>query len=197
MASLKWFSFLYNKTIGWSRHRHARYYLAGVSFAESSFFPIPPDVMLISMGLAVPKSSWQYAFIATCFSVIGGMLGYLIGLYGIHSIEPYLLHSSYASHYLQVREWFDGYGVWIIILAGFTPLPYKLFTITAGALHMGFLPFVVGSMLGRGARFFLVSGFLFFAGESIEKRLRDYIDSLGYLMIAILLIVYCLFKWVF
>ena len=193
---MKIFSYLYEKTLGWAGHRHAQYYLAGISFVESSFFPIPPDVMLISMGLATPRRSWHYAFIATLFSVIGGMFGYLIGAYCIEFIEPYILASSYAASYEQVQHWFLHYGVWVVIAAGFTPLPYKVFTVTAGALHMAFLPFVIGSLIGRGGRFFLVCGLLYFAGERIESRLRRYIDMMGWAMIGIIALVFCWMKWV-
>jgi membrane protein YqaA with SNARE-associated domain len=194
---MKLFSYLYDKTLHWSGHRHAKYYLAGVSFVESSFFPIPPDVMLISMGLATPRRSWHYALIATLFSVIGGMFGYLIGLYFIELIQPYILASSYASSYHKVQEWFNESGVWMVILAGFTPLPYKVFTVTAGAMHMAFLPFVLGSIIGRGMRFFLLSGILFFAGNKIESKLRRFIDVIGWSVIAILAIAFCLMTWVF
>lgn len=195
MGSLKCFSFLYDKTIQWSSHRHAPYYLAGVSFAESSFFPIPPDVMLVSMGLAFPRRSWQYAFIATLFSVMGGILGYLIGLYAMEFVEPYILASSYALKYRQIEHWFALHGVWMVILAGFTPFPYKLFTITAGAMQMAFFPFIVGSIIGRGMRFFLVSTLLYFAGERLQIRLRQSIDFLGWLMLLIVVIVYLYIKW--
>ncbi len=191
---MKIFSYLYDKTISWSGHRHAQYYLAGVSFAESSFFPIPPDVMLISMGLAAPKRSWRYAFIATFFSVIGGIIGYLIGLYGIELIKPWLISSHYEASYHQVVHWFEHRGVWVVILAGFTPLPYKLFTITAGAMQMAFVPFLVGSIIGRGMRFFLVSAVLYFAGDRIQGHLRRYVDMLGWSMILIFVMVYIYIK---
>ncbi len=197
LGLMKIFSYFYNKTISWSGHRHAQYYLAGVSLAESSFFPIPPDVMLISMGLAIPTRSWRYAFIATLFSVIGGVLGYVIGYYGMALIYPYIISSSYAASYHQVAHWFEQGGVWVVILAGFTPLPYKLFTITAGAMHMALLPFIVGSIIGRGLRFFLVSALLFYKGDRIQVHLRRYVDVLGWSMIIIFVIVYCLMKWVF
>ena len=145
------------------------------------------------MGLAAPRRSWHYAMIATIFSVIGGMFGYVIGLYCIEFIQPYLEASSYASSYHQIQLWFEQRGVWMIILAGFTPLPYKVFTVTAGAMHMAFLPFVIG----RGMRFFLVCGLLYFAGERLEKRLRQFTDIIGYTMLVILAIVFCLMKWVF
>ncbi len=194
---MKLFSCLYNKTLAWSAHRHAPYYLAGVSFVESSIFPIPPDVMLISMGLARPHRSWHYALIATLFSVIGGMLGYLIGMYCIELIRPYILASSYASSYNQIQKWFDHSGVWMVILAGFTPFPYKIFTVSAGALHMAFLPFVIGSVIGRGIRFFMVCGLMYYAGERLEVKLRRYIDIIGLVLVAFILLVFCLMKWVF
>lgn len=194
---MKLFSYLYNKTSSWSAHRHAPYYLAGVSFAESSFFPIPPDVMLISMGLAKPRRAWHYALIATLFSVIGGMLGYLIGLYCIQMIRPYIEMSHYASSFNQIQTWFEQSSVWMVILAGFTPFPYKVFTVASGAMHMAFLPFIIGSILGRGLRFFLVCGILYFAGERLEKRLRRFIDIIGCSVILIIAVVFCLMKWVF
>lgn len=194
---MKLFSGLYNKTISWSAHRHAPYYLAGVSFVESSIFPIPPDVMLISMGLARPHRAWHYALIATIFSVIGGLLGYIIGFYCIELIRPYIIASSYASSYYLIQHWFEEGGVWMVILAGFTPIPYKLFTVSAGAMHMAILPFVAGSIIGRGLRFFLVCGIMYFAGEHIETKLRRYIDIIGLTMVVIIAVAFCLMKWVF
>lgn len=193
---MKLFSYLYDRTIFWSGHRHAHYYLAGVSFVESCFFPIPPDVMLISMGLATPKRSWYYALIATLFSVAGGILGYFIGMYAILLVEPYIISSSYAHYYYSVREWLDHSGIWVVILAGFTPFPYKIFTITAGAMHIPFIPFVLGSLIGRGLRFFLVSGILYYAGQGLERNLRRYIDIIGCTLLLLIVIVFCLFKWV-
>lgn len=191
---MKPFLYLYDKTIFWAGHRHAHYYLAGVSFAESSFFPIPPDIMLISMGLATPRNSWFYATIATLFSVLGGILGYLIGMYAMEFIEPYLLASSYSARYLQVMHWFEHSGVWVVILAAFTPFPYKLFTITAGAMNIAFFPFVVGSLIGRGARFFLVSSLLYFTGDRLQEKLRHFIDIIGWSIIIIAIMVYLLIK---
>jgi membrane protein YqaA with SNARE-associated domain len=193
---MKLFSYIYVRMMSWSEHPHARYYLAGVSFAESSFFPIPPDVMLISMGLARPTRAWHYAWIATLFSVIGGCFGYLIGYYGMELIEPYLLASSYAASYEHIQHWFEQSGLWMVVFAGFSPFPYKLFTLTAGAMHMGFFfPFVMGSLLGRGLRFFLVSGVLFFAGARLETRIRRFIDLIGWVVLSLLVLGYVVVKW--
>lgn len=194
---MKLFSYLYDRTIFWSSHRHAHYYLAGVSFIESSFFPIPPDVMLISMGLATPRRAWYYALIATLFSVAGGILGYFIGMYAMTFLQPYILASSYAAYYKQLMLWFEQSNLWIIILAGVTPFPYKIFTITAGAMHIAFMPFVIGSLIGRGLRFFLVSSLFYFMGEKLEAHIRRYIDWIGLGILLLALIIFCLVKWVF
>ena len=193
---MKVFSYLYDRTIFWSGHRHARYYLAGVSFIESCFFPIPPDMMLISMGLASPNKSWYNAFIATLFSVAGGILGYYIGIFAIEFVEPYILASSMAKHYYNLKIWLEQSSVWIVILAGFTPFPYKIFTITAGAMHIPLPIFIIGSIIGRGLRFFLVSGVLYYLGESLEKNLRRYVDLIGYFILIALVLVYAIYKWI-
>jgi membrane protein YqaA with SNARE-associated domain len=193
---MKIFSYLYNKTIHWSSHQRAPYYLAGISFAESSFFPIPPDFMLMSMGLATPKRALYYALITTLFSVLGGLFGYVIGLYFIKWLLPYILSSSYADSYIQVKTWFEEGGIWMVILAGFTPFPYKIFTITAGAMHMALFPFTIGSIIGRGVRFFLVAGILYFAGSKIHAQITTYVDHLGWVILAISVVLFILFKWI-
>jgi membrane protein YqaA with SNARE-associated domain len=177
-------------------HRHAPYYLAGISFMESSFFPIPPDVMLVSMGLAQPKNALRYASIATVFSVIGGIFGYCIGYFAMVFIEPYIAASSYQSTYLMVGRWFHDYGVWVIFIAGFSPIPYKIFTIAAGAMHMALLPFIIASWVGRGLRFYLVSALMYFYGERIQNRLEIYIDRIGWLAVITLLLIFVVYKWV-
>ena len=193
---MKLFSYLYEKTIFWSGHRHAGYYLAGVSFTESCFFPIPPDVMLISMGLASPNRAWKNALIATIFSVLGGILGYAIGLYAMSMISPYIMASSYASAYLHFRHWLERSDIWLVILAGFTPFPYKVFTITAGAMHVPFGIFVLGSVIGRGVRFYLVSAILYYFGGSIGRHLQKSIDLIGWSILLIVAVGICVFEWV-
>jgi membrane protein YqaA with SNARE-associated domain len=147
--------------------------------------------------LATPKKSLNHALIATLFSVIGGLLGYLIGMYFIELIRPWILASSYASSFQLIQTWFENSGVWMVILAGFTPIPYKLFTITAGAMHMNLVPFIIGSVIGRGLRFFMVCGLLYYTGERMEAKLRRFIDVIGWAMLAIIVIAFCLIKWVF
>lgn len=167
----------------WSRHRHAERYLAGLSFSESSFFPIPPDVMLAPMSLAKPDHAWRFATITTLASVFGGLLGYLIGMFAIEAIEPLLHDFGYHDKFLQAKNWFDEWGFWAIFIAGFSPIPYKVFTITAGVISMALLPFVIASFIGRGARFYLVAGLMAWGGEKMEKKLHQYVDILGWLTV--------------
>ncbi|MET0109272.1 MAG: YqaA family protein [Candidatus Thiodiazotropha sp.] len=187
------FSSLYARTMQWSRHPHAPAYLAGLSFAESSFFPIPPDVMLAPMSMAQPKQAWFFAGLTTLASVIGGMLGYLIGVYAFDLVQPWLHSLGYWEGYLNTKAWFGEWGFWAIFLAGFSPIPYKIFTITAGVIGMAFLPFVVASIIGRGARFFLVAALMAWGGARMEKVLHRYVDRLGWiLVIAFLVLIFYL-----
>lgn len=185
---MKLFSRLYERVMHWAEHRHAPWYLGGLSFAESSFFPIPPDVMLAPMALARTDRAWRFATITTIFSVLGGMLGYLIGYLAFGQIEPWLQTSHYWDRYQQAVAWFDEWGVWAIFIAGFSPIPYKIFTIAAGAISMAFLPFVLASVVGRGARFFLVAGLMKWGGKSMEEKLHRYVDILGWLVVALVVL---------
>ncbi len=189
------FSSVYNKVMAWSRHRHAPGYLAGLSFAESSFFPIPPDVMLAPMSLAQPKRAWFFAGLTTLASVAGGIAGYIIGMYFIEFIEPFIHKWGYWEKFLHVRVWFEEWGFWAILIAGFSPVPYKLFTISAGVISMAFVPFVLASAIGRGARFYLVSGLMVWGGARMEEKLRCYIDRLGWLVVFAIVGVYLISKY--
>jgi len=190
---MKIFSRLYARVLHWVGHRHASWYLAGLSFAESSFFPVPPDVMLIPMALGQRHRAWNFAMIATLGSVIGGSLGYMIGLLAFETVEPWIHQWGYGEAYLQVRSWFEQWGVWAVFLAGFTPVPYKIFTISAGVVSMAFIPFVIASLIGRGARFFLVATVIYLGGDRMERLLRSYIDLIGWVLLGILLIVYAIY----
>ncbi len=180
---MKLFSSLYGRAMQWARHPRAPWYLGGLSFAESSFFPIPPDVMLAPMALAKPDRAMGYAFLTTVTSVAGGILGYVIGAFFFELIEPLLRDAGYWMKFEQARHWFDDYGFWAILIAGFSPVPYKVFTVAAGAMAMLFLPFVLASFIGRGMRFFLVAGLMKWGGEPMEKKLHTYIDYLGWLTV--------------
>ncbi|MGD8558905.1 MAG: YqaA family protein [Gammaproteobacteria bacterium] len=183
------FSSLYDRVMRWSVHRHAQWYLAGLSFAESSFFPIPPDVMLAPMALADTKRAWRLAAITTLFSVIGGALGYLIGMFAFDLVQPLLEKAGYMDKYQLAVDWFKDYGVWVVFLAGFSPIPYKLFTIAAGVVAMTFIPFLMASAIGRGARFFIVAGLMAWGGERMDQALRRYVDRIGWAMVVVAVLI--------
>ncbi|HHH13018.1 MAG TPA: DedA family protein [Thiolapillus brandeum] len=177
---MKLFSALYRRAMAWSRHPRAPWYLGALSFAESSFFPVPPDVMLAPMSMAQPKRAWRFALLTTLASVAGGVLGYLIGSLAFDLVAGWLQQAGYYEKYLLAREWFDRWGFWAVFVAGFSPIPYKVFTITAGVISMSFLPFVLASVIGRGARFFLVAGLMAWGGPAMEERLHRYMDWIGW-----------------
>jgi len=189
------FKKLYDKALDWARHRHAAKYLCALSFAESSFFPIPPDVMLAPMALAKPDKAMKLALLTTLFSVLGGMFGYGIGYYLFDSISPWLQGTHYWDKYVLAENWFKDWGIWAIFVAGFSPIPYKVFTIAAGALQMFFLPFVLASFIGRGARFFLVALILAAGGEKLETKFRQYMDILGWSVVGLVLIGGAVYKY--
>ena len=190
------FSRLYDLVLSWSAHPKAPGYLAALSFAESSFFPIPPDVMLAPMVLAQRHRAWFFAALTTLWSVLGGVAGYLIGmfLFGLVA-DPIIQFYDAQGAFDSAREQFQKHGVWIIFLAGFTPIPYKLFTISAGLASMSLVPFVAASLVGRGARFFLVAGLIYAGGERFEAQLRRYADGIGWAMV-VLVVVGLLFFYV-
>jgi membrane protein YqaA with SNARE-associated domain len=188
------FSSLYSRAMKWSRHPHAPRYLVGLSFAESSFFPIPPDVMLAPMSLASPNRAWYFAALTTLGSVIGGLLGYAIGLFAFDLIEPYLHEWGYWQGYLTAQHWFGEWGFWAIFIAGFSPIPYKVFTITAGVISMTLLPFVLASAIGRGARFFMVAGLMAWGGVRMEQALHRYVDILGWVVVVVFVLLIIFLK---
>lgn len=192
---MKVFSALYARVMRWSRHRHAPWYLGAVSFAESSFFPIPPDVMLAPMSLSTPSGAWRFALITTLTSVAGGLFGYAIGYFAFDALEPWLRASRYWDSYLAAVNWFERWGVLAVFIAGFSPIPYKVFTIAAGALSMALLPFALASLIGRGARFFLVAGLMKWGGTRMEAALHRTIDRLGWATVALVVIGALLYQW--
>ena len=191
---MKIFSALYDRALAWSRHRHAERYLGAVSFAESSFFPIPPDVLLAPVTLARPDRWVRLAALTTLASVLGGLLGYVIGAVAIEAVTPLLHRVGYWEHFQTAERWFGRYGFWAIFAAGFTPIPYKVFTIAAGAAHMALLPFIAGSIIGRGARFFLVAALVSYGGAPVERHLRRYIDGIGWATVIALALAYLIWR---
>ena len=191
---MKVFHKLYIYTLSLAAHAKASYYLFVLSFAESSFFPIPPDVMLAPMCLAKPNNAWRFAFLTTIGSVFGGVLGYLIGKFSFAYVEPFIEQFGYMLAYENSVSWFTEWGFWAVLIAGFSPIPYKVFTIAAGALNMAFLPFVIGSIIGRGTRFYLVAFLIKLFGNKIDFMLKKYMDIIGWGLVFLIIFVLLLMK---
>jgi membrane protein YqaA with SNARE-associated domain len=136
--------------------------------------------MLAPMCLAQPSRAWHFALLTTLASVAGGVAGYTIGYFAFDAIEPWLRESHHWESYQSAVEWFEKYGFWAVFVAGFSPIPYKVFTIAAGALSMAIMPFALASIIGRGARFFLVAGLMKWGGTRMESTLRQNIDRIGW-----------------
>lgn len=192
---MKLFTSLYDTCLKWAKHRHAEKYLAGLSCAESTFFPIPPDVMLAPMVLGQTEKAWRFAWITTIASVIGGIIGYFLGVFAFDSfINPLIAQWGYTEKLSLAEQWFAEYGVWVVFIAGFSPIPYKVFTISAGALAMAFLPFVIASAVGRGARFFLVAAFMKYGGPPMEAKLKQYIEYIGWAIVVLAIVAYLILR---
>jgi membrane protein YqaA with SNARE-associated domain len=189
------FGSLYKKVIAWSKHPHATRYLSALSFAESSFFPVPVDVMLAPMVLAKRESAWWYAGLATFWSVAGAVLGYLIGMFLFEQVAlPIIEFYSLQPKFAEAQELFNEYGIWIIVIAGFSPIPYKVATITAGVVSMPLVPFVLASIVGRGARFYLVAWLVYIGGQKIESVLENRVEQIGWATVVIIVLVVVITK---
>ncbi len=190
---MKLFTHLYDTAMRWARHRNATWYLGGLSFAESSFFPVPPDIMLAPMSMARPDRAMRYATLTTVASVLGGLLGYGIGYFAFEAIAPWIQEAGYWERYERAKDWFDEWGFWAMLIAGFSPIPYKVFTIAAGSLSMSLLPFTAASLVGRGARFFLVATMLAWGGPKMEASIRPYVERIGWVVVIAGVIAYLIY----
>lgn len=192
---MKVFSAIYEWTLKWAEHKLAPRMLALLTFAESVFFPIPPDVLLAPMVLAKPQKAWWLASLTTFSSIAGGVVGYLLGFWMFEPwIQPLITEFGYQQRFDTAMSWFEQWGVWVVFLAGFSPIPYKLFTVSAGFLQMAFLPFLIASAIGRGMRFFLVAGLIQWGGSAMEKKLRQWVDILGWGLVAVIIIAYFILR---
>ncbi len=178
-------------------HRNAPWALAGVSFIESSVFPIPPDVMLIPMVLAERRKAWLYAAICTAASVLGGAFGYLIGYFLFESVgEPILRFYGYTQAFEDFARRYNDYGAWIVFIAGVTPFPYKVITIASGVTQLNFLVFMLASVAARGLRFFVVAGLLYWFGPPIKDFIEKYLGILFTLFVVLLVGGFVLVRYV-
>jgi membrane protein YqaA with SNARE-associated domain len=167
---------LYHRVLALAASPRAPWWLAVVAFAESSFFPIPPDALLIPMALAQPRRAWHFALICTVASVCGGALGYFIGYAVFDQLaKPVLTLYGYGAKFAAFQAMYAEWGLWVILIKGMTPIPYKIVTIASGAARFNFWVFMAASVVTRGARFFIVATLLHFWGDAvkdfIERRL--------------------------
>ncbi|WP_448211977.1 YqaA family protein [Colwellia sp. MEBiC06753] len=192
---MKIFTKIYDWTLKWAEHKFAPRVLAFLTFAESVFYPIPPDVLLAPMVLAKPDKAWRYAAITTIASVVGGVVGYLLGYFMFDAwVQPIITEVGYQDKLDHAISWFEQWGIWVVFLAGFTPIPYKVFTISAGFLQMLFIPFLIASFVGRGLRFYLVAGLMQWGGQSMQDKLRQWIDVIGWAMVILIVLAYLIYQ---
>ena len=192
---MKLFQPCYDLALRWAKHPWASRYLAGLSFAESVIFPVPPDVMLAPMSLSRPDKAWHFAMLTTLASILGGIAGYFLGYLAFENwLQPFIESAGYTHKLETAMGWFEQYGVWVVFIAGFSPIPYKIFTISAGFLQMAFLPFLIASAVGRGARFYLVAGLMRWGGARMEQELRKYVEVIGWAVIMLAIVAYLLFR---
>ena len=188
---------LYDWVLNWAHSPYGGVALFVLAFTESSFFPIPPDVLLIALAVSIPAKSFRYALICSVGSVAGGIFGYLIGLYlmdavGYNIIEFY----GVADKYEYVQELYRTYDAWVVAVAGFTPIPYKVFTISAGAFEINFWVFVIVSAISRAARFFILAAVIYKFGKPIKAFIDRYFNILSIAFMVLLILGFVLIKLV-
>ena len=189
---MKFFTNIYDYVIGLAYKEKVTRYLYGLSFIESFIFPIPPDILLAPIALT-KKYNWiKIAFNTTLFSVLGGLVGYIIGLY---LYESSILNKIVEENiFIEVKNLFLEHGFLIMVIAGFTPLPFKAFTITAGYMSIALIPFVISSFIGRGLRFFIVAAIFHYFGLIMANRIKKYFEYIG-LIITFTLIYFVYLKY--
>lgn len=180
---------VYDWVLSWADHPYGNVALFGIAFAESSFFPIPPDVLLMALALGKTQAAFRFALICSAGSVLGGIAGYLIGWQLMESVGQPILELYHAQgKFADVQQRFLEYGGWAVAIAGFTPIPYKVFTIASGAAQLSFPTFVIASVLSRSARFFLVSGLIYYFGPTIKAFIDKYFNilTIGFTVLVLL-----------
>ena len=188
----------YDWILHWSTTRYALPALAILSFAESSFFPIPPDVLLIAMVVAVPMKAFRYAAVCSVASVLGGMFGYLLGWQFMEMVgTPIVNFYHLQAQWDKMGGWYEKYNAWAVGAAGFTPLPYKVFTLAAGAFQINFPVFVLASLVSRSARFFIVAALIWKYGAPIKIFIEKYFNIVSIVVIVLLFAGFVLVKYIF
>ena len=179
---------IYDTTLDLASKPNALTWLFAISFIESSFFPIPPDIMIIPMVLACPKNAYKIAGIATIASVLGGCLGYGIGVFGFEVIaKPLLEFYGYMENFHKFENYYHQYGAWIVFGAGITPFPYKIITIASGVVRLDLVIFTIASILARGMRFYLIAWLLKRYGEPMKSFIEKNLNLLSILFLLLLI----------
>jgi len=200
VAWWQWHRHLYNWVIGFADSRHGGTALFALSFAESSFFPVPPDVLLGPLTLGAPRKWFRFALFCSIASVFGGIFGYLIGIFLWAMIGDWVIaHMAWAglteANFTIFQQWYDKHDFKIVFLCGFTPIPYKVCTISAGIAEINFLGFLMASTISRSARFFLVAGLFGWKGEAIRPFIEKYFNLLSLIFAVLLIGGFLVIKW--
>jgi membrane protein YqaA with SNARE-associated domain len=198
----------YDYCLKLSKHRYAKFFMCVNSFIESIFWPLPVEAILIPMCLAQPKKSLGFAFYATIFSVLGACVGYLLGYYLWDVLQPIFVKLGYLHHVETIKEWFESFGILFVALGAFTPIPYKVIAITTGVIaashgidmwgfssQISIYTFLIVSLFGRGARFYLEGGLIKIFGEKMRDNIGKYIDWIGWGCIALAVIGIVVYKF--
>ena len=189
---------LYDWVLHWANTPYAVPALFLLAFAESSFFPVPPDVLLIALAISIPKKSFKYAMICAVGSVLGGILGYGIGLYGYEMIGRPIVEFYHGQEKMDtIKLLYANYGFWGVLFAAITPIPYKVFTIASGVFEFNFWSFFAASVIGRSARFFVVAGLIWKFGPSIKNFIDKYFNILCVVFMVLLVGGFILIKYIF
>jgi len=178
---------LYDWVLHWAETPYAVPALFILAFAESSFFPVPPDVLLVALAISIPARAFRYALVCTLGSVLGGILGYVIGFYGYEAVGKPIVAFYHGEALMEgIKVKYDQYGFWGVLVAAVTPIPYKVFTISSGFFRFDMSSFLAASVIGRSFRFFLVGGLIWRFGPSIRDFIDRYFNMLGYAFIILL-----------
>ncbi len=195
-----WHRRLYNWVVHFAQTKHGATALFCLSFAESSFFPVPPDVLLGPLALGAPKKWLRFALACSIASVLGGIMGYCIGMFLWSMIDQWVYNHLAViglteANFIKFQSWYDEYDFWIVFLCGFTPLPYKVCTISAGAAKINFIGFLIASTVSRSARFFIVAGLVGWKGEKIRPFIEKYFNWLSLAFAVLLIGGFLVIKW--
>ena len=187
---------LYDWVLHWADTRYGTWALFFLSFCESSFFPVPPDVLLIALAVAVPRKALRYALVCSIGSLLGGCFGYLIGWQFMATLGDGIIRFyGLSEKYTYIQSLYMQYDAWAVGIAGFTPIPYKIFTITAGAFHINFIVFLIASAVSRSARFFIVGGLIYLFGPKIQSFIDRYFNAIAVAFVILLVLGFVLVKY--